>query len=81
MIYAEEALRQIAELEIHYENLNRPEATRGLLMALVIAEEAIAARPESGLLAPRPYLRWPARGGDGPKPGATGFATRRLSHL
>ncbi len=55
MIYSAEAERQIDELCRHYDALDRTEAVRNLIMALVEAEESIQGYPSAGLEAPRPY--------------------------
>jgi len=55
LIYAAKARQQIADLIDHYERKLRPEATLAISEALSIAERQIAARPETGLSAPRPY--------------------------
>ncbi len=55
MIYAAEARRQIAELQDHYERLQRSEAAIALQVALRTAERQIETRPEKGLASPRPY--------------------------
>lgn len=39
----------------YYEDLDRPEASRGLIAALEAAWRTILANPASGLPAPRPY--------------------------
>ena len=48
------AERQFRELREHYEDLERPEATRGLIAALEEASSKIEKSP-AGLAAPRPY--------------------------
>jgi plasmid stabilization system protein ParE len=50
--YAE---RQFRELREHYEDLERPAATRGLIAALEAASRRIEKNPTAGLSAPRPY--------------------------
>lgn len=55
MIYSSEAERQIDELCRHYDALDRTEAVRNLIVALVKAEESIEGDPFTGLKAPRPY--------------------------
>ena len=49
------AQRQVRELREHYEDLERPEATRGLIAALKVASDRIEKSPAAGLAAPRPY--------------------------
>ena len=49
------AERQFRELREHYEDLGRPEATRGLITALEEASCKIEKSPAMGLAAPRPY--------------------------
>ena len=51
------AERQFRELREHYEDLERPEATRGLIAALEEASRKIEKSPAAGLAAPRPYPR------------------------
>jgi hypothetical protein len=53
--YAPGATRQVVALRHHYENLDRPEAVRGLTAALDEAERRIESNPAAGLAAPRPY--------------------------
>ena len=55
MIYSAEAERQIEDLRRHYDALNRVEAVRNLIAALVEAEESIQDQRLAGLAAPRPY--------------------------
>ena len=55
MIYSAEAERHIDELRQHYDALNRIEAARNLIAALVEAEASIQDAPFAGLKAPRPY--------------------------
>jgi plasmid stabilization system protein ParE len=55
--YGPRATRQVIALRHHYENLDRPEATRGLIAALEEAERRIERNPAAGLAAPRPYPR------------------------
>ena len=55
MIYSAEAERQIDELCRHYDTLDRTEAVRNLIVALVEAEESIQNHPSVGLEAPRPF--------------------------
>jgi plasmid stabilization system protein ParE len=52
---SEDAIRAVAELQNHYEQINRPEATRNLRLALERASARIDREPEAGLPAPRPY--------------------------
>jgi len=47
--------RQVRELERHYRDLERPEAIRGLAIALETAWQAITTTTAAGLPAPRPY--------------------------
>jgi plasmid stabilization system protein ParE len=49
------AERQFRELREHYEDLERPEATRGLIAALEEASRRIETNPKAGLATPRPY--------------------------
>lgn len=49
------AERQFRELRQHYEDLERPAATRGLIAALEEASRKIEKSPAGGLTAPRPY--------------------------
>lgn len=58
-----EADRHVADLEQHYEALDRLAAVRNLLRAVERAKHRIARDPEAGLPAPRPYpkLRRPGR--------------------
>ncbi len=49
------AQRQFRELREHYEDLERLEATRGLIAALEEASRKIERNPAAGLAAPRPY--------------------------
>jgi plasmid stabilization system protein ParE len=51
------AERQFRELLQHCEDLERPEATRGLIAALEEASRKIEKSPNAGLAAPRPYPR------------------------
>lgn len=60
-----EALTHLRDLLDHYESLDRLAASENLLKSLDQARQQIAARPEAGLPAPRPYkqlarlgLRW-----------------------
>lgn len=48
------AERQFRELRQHYEDLVRPEATRGLIAALEEASRKIEKNPAAGVAAPRP---------------------------
>ncbi len=59
------ALADLRELLLHYEALDRIEASENLLKAVREASSRIEAKPEAGLFAPRPYkqlaslgLRW-----------------------
>jgi plasmid stabilization system protein ParE len=59
------ALADLRDLLIHYEKLERMEASENLLKAVKEASSRIEAAPEAGLAAPRPYkqlaslgLRW-----------------------
>jgi plasmid stabilization system protein ParE len=49
------AATQLRALLAHYETRGRPEAVRGLLSPMEDASRRIAADPEAGLPAPRPY--------------------------
>ncbi|MGA3004639.1 MAG: type II toxin-antitoxin system RelE/ParE family toxin [Acetobacteraceae bacterium] len=49
------AARQFRELREHYEDRERPEATRRLIAALEEASRKIEVTPSAGLAAPRPY--------------------------
>jgi len=53
--FSARAARQFRDLRKHYEDLERPEATRGLIAALEDASRKIEANPTAGLAAPRPY--------------------------
>lgn len=53
--YSERAQRQVLELLLHYENLDRIEAVRNLIAALQQAEARIERAPQDGSRAPRPY--------------------------
>jgi plasmid stabilization system protein ParE len=53
--YTPRAARQVADLQRHYEERGRPEATAALNAALESAERRVAEQPEAGLPAPRPY--------------------------
>lgn len=53
--FSPEAEAQIDSLIAHFEAKGRIEATVNLLKALENARNRIAAAPEAGLLAPRPY--------------------------
>jgi plasmid stabilization system protein ParE len=55
IVYTPRALRQIADLRYHYEQLNRIEAINVLEAALYEAERRIERDPAAGLPAPRPY--------------------------
>ena len=50
-----EAEAQLDALLDHYEQLDRPEATRSLIAALEQAASRIERQPASGLQSPRPY--------------------------
>jgi len=50
-----EAEAHLDALREHFERLDRPEATRNLIIALGRAAERIETNPRSGLPAPRPY--------------------------
>ena len=52
-----EAEAQVDRLIEHYETLGRLPAAENLLQALERAKERIAAAPNAGLTAPRPYPR------------------------
>jgi plasmid stabilization system protein ParE len=49
------AQRQVRALRDHYEELDRPDAVRGLRTALSGAWDKIVANPAVGSAAPRPY--------------------------
>jgi plasmid stabilization system protein ParE len=49
------AERQFREVREHYEDRERPDATRGLIAALEAASRKIEKTPAAGLSAPRPY--------------------------
>ncbi len=49
------AERDLDKLILHYESIDRPEATHNLVSAVRRAAERIARSPEVGLPAPRPY--------------------------
>jgi plasmid stabilization system protein ParE len=53
--FSRRAIRQIAELYQHYEDLDRPEAFSKLIAALREASAAIQRDPTIGLPAPRAY--------------------------
>jgi plasmid stabilization system protein ParE len=55
IVYSPRALRQIADIRHHYEQLNRIEAINALEAALHEAEYKIELDPAAGLPAPRPY--------------------------
>jgi plasmid stabilization system protein ParE len=55
IVLSPRAGRQVRELQQHYQTQNRIEAVRGLRTALATAWEQIAADPNAGLPAPRPY--------------------------
>lgn len=55
IVLAPRAIRQVRALRRHYEERGRPEATRNLIQALERAWASIAAHPEAGRAAPRPY--------------------------
>jgi plasmid stabilization system protein ParE len=50
-----QAERHLDELTTHYEQKDRLEAARNLLIAVEAAKERIARAPSDGLVAPRPY--------------------------
>ena len=50
-----EAEAQLDALLDHYEQLDRPEATRNLILALDQAADRIEREPAEGLPSPRPY--------------------------
>jgi plasmid stabilization system protein ParE len=56
------AERQIAALRKNYEDKQRPEATRALIVAILAASGSIEADPAAGLAAPRPYPQLARRG-------------------
>ncbi len=49
------AQRQVAALRKNYEDKQRPEATRALIVAILAASDSIENNPAAGLSAPRPY--------------------------
>jgi plasmid stabilization system protein ParE len=53
--FSARAARQFRDLREHYEDRERPEATRGLIAALEEVSRKIEENPFSGLAAPRPY--------------------------
>jgi plasmid stabilization system protein ParE len=53
--YAPAAEAQIDALFRHYDDLERTDAARNLARSLEEAEGRIAAKPDAGLRAPRPY--------------------------
>ena len=55
--YTPGATRQVDALIRHYEERQRDEAVRALLIALDTAERLIERNPAAGLAAPRPYPR------------------------
>jgi plasmid stabilization system protein ParE len=56
------AERQVAALRKTYEEQQRPEATRALILAILAASDRIEADPAAGLAAPRPYPQLARRG-------------------
>jgi plasmid stabilization system protein ParE len=60
--YTPRALGQVNDLIQHYEDRERPEALRALLISLEEAEQKIENNPAAGLTAPRPYPRLARRG-------------------
>jgi plasmid stabilization system protein ParE len=55
IVFTPEAAQQVTELRQHYEDRDRPEASRALAIALEEAWRKIIANPAIGLSAPRPY--------------------------
>jgi plasmid stabilization system protein ParE len=55
--FSRRAIRQIAELHQHHEDLDRPEAFSKLIAALREASAAIERNPATGLPAPRAVLQ------------------------
>ena len=55
IVFTPEAALQVRELYQHYEDRDRPEASRGLATALEAAWQKIVTNPAIGLPAPRPY--------------------------
>jgi plasmid stabilization system protein ParE len=53
--FSPRAARQFRELRQHYEDSERPEAIRGLIVALEEASRRIEKNPGAGLATPRPY--------------------------
>jgi plasmid stabilization system protein ParE len=53
--YSQRAQRQLFELLLHYEKLDRTEAVRNLIAAMAQVEASIERKPDAGLPAPRPY--------------------------
>jgi plasmid stabilization system protein ParE len=55
VVLTPEAQRQLQDLIVHYESLDRPAATRNMMAAVEAAKERIISSPAAGLSAPRPY--------------------------
>jgi plasmid stabilization system protein ParE len=55
IVFTPRAARQVRALRQHYQDHERPEATRALVVALESAWQAITTDPAAGLPAPRPY--------------------------
>jgi plasmid stabilization system protein ParE len=55
IVFSPEAAQQVRELHQHYEDRDRPAASRGLAAALEAAWGKIVTSPTAGLPAPRPY--------------------------
>ena len=55
IVFTPRAARQVRALRQHYQDRERPEATRALVVALESAWQAIITNPAAGLPAPRPY--------------------------
>lgn len=53
--FSARAARQFRELREHYEDGERPEAIRGLIIAMEEARRKIEDNPAGGFAAPRPY--------------------------
>ena len=53
--YSWRAQRQLFDLLLHYEGLDRTDAVRNLIAAMSQVEVSIERKPDAGLAAPRPY--------------------------
>jgi plasmid stabilization system protein ParE len=57
IVFTPRAGQQVRELRRHYEERERPEAIRALVVALETAGQNITGNPATGLPAPRRYPR------------------------